>query len=68
MNVASFAAGFAEQLADAWDKGPHVFRDVLTASLFTPREFMEAILGTAEDYFADPDKRCRAASAWPAKR
>jgi hypothetical protein len=56
MSVEWFAPGFAEQLADAWDKGPQVFRNVLSAPLFTPQEFIQAIVATAAEYFADPNK------------
>jgi hypothetical protein len=57
MNAEWFSTGFAEQLADAWDQGPHVFRNVLSAPLFSPREFIEAIVATAAEYFADPNRR-----------
>lgn len=53
-----FAPGLAEQLASAWDTGPRVFRQVLTGPAFSPREYMEGVVGTARDYVANPTNRC----------
>ena len=57
MADAVFKPGIAEQLAAVWDTGPAVLRGALTAPLFSSREYLTGILGTARDFAADPKNR-----------
>src|SRR5262245_22853241 len=57
MGEDSFTPGLAEQLAGTWGREPRVFRQALSSPAFTPREFMECIVGAAADYVADSNSR-----------
>jgi hypothetical protein len=47
----------AASIAEHWNRGPVVFRDVLREPLFNLDEFMRGVKGTAAAYIKDPSNR-----------
>src|SRR5262245_54682804 len=56
-SIDGFVPNFGELLGAQWNRGPHVFRNVVRRPLCTEGEFMTALRGAASDYIADPKAR-----------